>query len=84
MKTAEQMRIKTRKGIEKNLKRTFKKINREIKEAARKGEYHCYVDLCISFDDSEKDRITQYYTSKRYSIKFIYSDYMRMDWKKKI
>ena len=36
MKTAEQMRIKTRKGIERITKRTFKKINNEIKEAAQR------------------------------------------------
>lgn len=83
MKTAEQMRIKTRKGIERIIKRTFKKINYEIKETARKGEYYCYVNLWRNFDKDEKEKITQYYISKGYNVNFRMDDYIKMDWKKK-
>ena len=83
MKTAEQMRIKTRKGIERITKRTFKKINNEIKEAARKGEYRCYVELWRNCDNNEKDRITQHYISKGYNVNFEMNDYIKIDWKKK-
>lgn len=83
MKTAEQMRIKTKKGIERRIKNTFRRINKEINEAACHGDYQCYVDLWRNFDDDEKERITKYYTSKRYNIKWVMNDYIKIDWKKK-
>lgn len=52
-------------------------------EAARKGEYRCYVELWRNCDNNEKDRITQYYISKGYNVNFEMNDYIKIDWKKK-
>ena len=83
MKTAERMMKVTYRSIKRKYKDSVKKIKKEIKNAAHKGKYCCFVSLWLDMSKEQQEAISRYFTSKNYRTEWVMDDFIKIMWRKK-
>ena len=73
----------TYRSIKRKYKDSVKKIKKEIKNAAHKGKYCCFVSLWLDMSKEQQEAISRYFTSKNYRTEWVMDDFIKIMWRKK-
>ena len=82
MFSAIKAREKAIKSTDKYIKRVIKNINSDIKKESKDGYTNTHYYLYKILSESEREKITSYYTSLGYEVVWDEVDRIRITWRK--